>query len=380
MSKFVPSLLTAAWAALSLPMVHGDDTLAADPVAAKASPTAPATTAPTPQRVYENTLTPIPNPAPILADHPGYVEPIRETARFEAPPLVQEEGADLSVRAWRFSYNARGIIEIPNHLRSDRTAVVVVHPWGIDDGQGWITPQPAGAAFQCTPAKNAIVLKHGGDLIDPLLRSLRPKVKSIVYSLPGTEDSIRKKIYRSVRSRPSDTDRVQGAAELKAKLAGFRYEGEPLPKEITVSTETPVRDYFKQFRGLDAGPKYDPEGFWKLPIPVMTTITVAPDDVVIYDAEGYELLKTFLKEQGVRHVLLAGYNTDMCICSTTAGYENLRKDFDVFLVGDATIATFPAHPTPRFATTAAVSFAALDLLITQASWIAPIPARTAAKP
>lgn len=380
MSNWIRSFLIVGALAPCVSRAQADENLAAAPTAAKASPPTAKATEPVPQRVYENTLTPIPNPTPILADHPDYVEPIRETVRFEAPPLVQDEGADLSVRAWRFSYNARGIIEIPNHLRSDRTAVVVVHPWGIDDGQGWITPQPAGAAFQCTPAKNAIVLKHGGDLIDPLLKSLRPKVKSIVYSLPGTEDPIRKKIYRSVRSRPSDTDRVQGAAELKAKLAGFRYEGEPLPKEITVSTETPVRDYFKQFRGLDAGPKYDPEGFWKLPIPVMTTITVAPDDVVIYDAEGYELLKTFLKEQGVRHVLLAGYNTDMCICSTTAGYENLRKDFDVFLVGDATIATFPAHPTPRFATTAAVSFAALDLLITQASWITPIPARTAAKP
>ena len=380
MSNWIRSLLIVCALAPGLSRAEADEKLAAAPTPAKTSAPAPATTAPAPQRVYENRLTLIPNPSPILADHPDYVEPIRETARFEAPPLVDEEGADLSVRAWRFSYNARGIIEIPNHLRSDHTAVVVVHPWGIDDGQGWITPQPAGAAFQCTPAKNAIVLKHGGDLIDPLLKSLRPKVKSIVYSLPGTEDPIRRKLYRSVRTRPSDTDRTEGAAELKAKLAGFRYEGEPLPKEITVSTETPVRDYFKQFRGLDAGPKYDPEGFWKLPIPVMTTIAVAPDDVVIYDAEGYELLKTFLKEQGVRHVLLAGYNTDMCICSTTAGYENLRKDFDVFLVGDATIATFPAHPTPRFATTAAVSFAALDLLITQASWIAPIPAKTAAKP
>ena len=58
-------------------------------------------------------------------------------------------------------------------------------------------------------------------------------------------------------------------------------------------------------------------------------------------------------------MLLAGYNTDMCVCSTTAGYKNLAQDFDVFLVGDATIATFPAQPTPRFATTTAVCFAAL---------------------
>lgn len=353
---------------------------AEEPAAVTSGPAAASGPVAAPQRVYENRLTPIPNPAPILADHPDYVEPIRETARFEAPPLVQDDGADLSVRAWRFSYNARGIIEIPNRLRAERTAVVVVHPWGIDDGQGWITPQPAGAAFQCTPVKNAIVLKHGGDVIDPLLKAMRPRVKSVVYSLPGTEDPIRKKLYRSVRGRPSDADRAEGAVALKVKLANFRYEGEPLPREISVSTETPVRDYFRSFRGLDAGPKYDPDGFWKLPIPVMNTIAVAPNDVVIYDAEGYDLLKNYLKEQGIRHVLLAGYNTDMCICSTTAGYENLRKDFDVFLVGDATIATFPAHPTPRFATTAAVSFAALDLLITQASWITPLAPADKARP
>ena len=59
----------------------------------------------------------------------------------------------------------------------------------------------------------------------------------------------------------------------------------------------------------------------------------------------------------------------MCVCSTTAGYKNLSQDFDVFLVGDATIATFPGNPSPRFATNASVSYAVLDLLITQSSWI-----------
>ena len=97
----------------------------------------------------------------------------------------------------------------------------------------------------------------------------------------------------------------------------------------------------------------------------MKSIEVDPRDVVIYDGEGYPALRDFLKKQGVRHVLLAGYNTDMCVCSTTAGYKNLSQDFDVFLVGDATIATFPAQPTPRFATTSAVCFAALNLFITQ---------------
>ena len=68
----------------------------------------------------------------------------------------------------------------------------------------------------------------------------------------------------------------------------------------------------------------------------------------------------------------------MCFCRTTAGYENLSKDFNVFLVGDATLATFPANHSPRFATNAAISFAALNHLITQVSWVKLDERRTAA--
>ena len=39
------------------------------------------------------------------------------------------------------------------------------------------------------------------------------------------------------------------------------------------------------------------------------------------------------------------------------------------LVGDATLATFPSNDTPRFTTNAHISYAALDHLITQISWI-----------
>jgi hypothetical protein len=323
-------------------------------------------------RIYENRLRPITNARPILADYPRFVEPVREVARFEAPMLIDDPGADLEVRAWRFSYNARGIIEVPNRLRSDRTAVIVVHPWGIDDGQGWRTPEPAGVAFQCTPAKNKIVLDHAATVINPFLKSFRNKVRLVAYSLPGMEDPIRKKIYRSFRGQPRASDREQGRLELKAKLASFAYKGQGIPASLTVAGETLTIDYFNQFPGLDSGPAYEGPGFWELPIPVMKPIDVDLSDVAIYDGEGYPALRNFLKSQGVRHVLLAGYNTDMCVCSTTAGYKNLGRDFDVFLVGDATIATFPAQPGPQVATTASVCFAALNLFITQVTWVHPV--------
>jgi nicotinamidase-related amidase len=130
-----------------------------------------------------------------------------------------------------------------------------------------------------------------------------------------------------------------------------------------------VRDYFRQFPGLDAGARYNGDGFWKLPIPVSTAVSVDPQDVVIYDAEGYGPLRDFLKKSGVKHVLLTGYATDMCYCRTTAGYENLSKDFNVFLVADASLATFPANKSPRMAVNAAISFAALNQLITQVTWV-----------
>lgn len=322
-----------------------------------------------PARTYENRLVRLADPQPLLADYPEFVEPVRESVRYEAPLLVDDEQADLEVRAWRFSYNARGIIEMPNRLRAAETAVIMVHPWGIDDGQGWKTPEPAGAADFCMPEKNHLAGRHTSEVIRPLLDRLRGKAAFIMYSLPGEEDPIRRKLYRSFTGRPSEDQRREGARELKQKLAGFAYQGQPLPPTISLSRETPVIDYFRQFSGLDAGPRYNNAGFWDLPIPVSRDVAMHPDDVVIYDSPGYPPLKEFLQKQGVRHVLLTGYATDMCFCRTTAGYENLSKDFNVFLVGDATLATFPANSTPRYATNAHISFASLKHLITQTSWI-----------
>jgi hypothetical protein len=331
-------------------------------------------------RRYANTLTPIENPAPLLADYPEFIEPVVELRRFEAPLLVDDEGADLEVRAWRFSYNARGIIEMPNRLRSKETAVIMVHPWGIDDGQGWRTPQPAGVADFCTEEKNHLAGRHTREVIDPFLKKLRGRAALILYSLIGRKDDLRPKMYRTFSARPSVAERAAATKAVREKLAAFDYKGEPLPAELKLSADKPVIDYFRQFPGLDAGPRFNNKGFWDLPVPVTSDITVYPDDVLIFDVEGYKPLKEFLEANGIRHVLLVGYATDMCFCRTTAGYENLSKDFNVFLVGDATLATYPANSTPRCATNAHISFASLNQLVTQVSWVRFSDEKTAAAP
>ena len=155
-----------------------------------------------------------------------FIEPIRETVRWEAPAIVEDEQADLHVRAWRFSYNARGIIEMPNHLRAKETAVIMVHPWGIDDGQGWRTPEPAGVCDFCTIEKNHLAARHTSEVIDPLLKRLRSRVGFVMYSLPGSRDPIREKLYRSFTYNPTAVERKQAGELLKKKLNDFDYRGE----------------------------------------------------------------------------------------------------------------------------------------------------------
>lgn len=204
-------------------------------------------------RTYQNQLRRIENAKPLLADYPEYFEPIQEEAHFEAAAIVNDEGADLHVRAWRFSYNARGIIEMPNHLRAAETAVIMVHPWAIDDEWGWRSPQPNGVADFCTPTKNAVAATHTKEVVDPFLKRLRGKAACVMYSLPGPADPVRTKIYRSFSRVPTAVEREAGEKELRQVLADFDYTGEPLPETLTLGNETPVIDYFKQFPGLDSG-------------------------------------------------------------------------------------------------------------------------------
>lgn len=61
---------------------------------------------------------------------------------------------------------------------------------------------------------------------------------------------------------------------------------------------------------------------------------------IFYDEMGYRKLKKSLKLRGISNVLLMGYSLDECVISTSAGYLNLKKDFNTFLFSDMTLSNF----------------------------------------
>ena len=50
-------------------------------------------------------------------------------------------------------------------------------------------------------------------------------------------------------------------------------------------------------------------------------------------------------------------------------YKRMRPGDPPTLVADASLATFPANTSPRFAVNASISFASLKQLVTQVSWV-----------
>ena len=338
---------------------------------------------------YNNTLEKIKEPLPLLADYPKYVEPLKYERRYLAPPVVCEEDGELLVRSWRYWYNARGIVEMENRLLARATAIVNVHPWGVDDGHGLKTPEPAGCAFFCTPEKNTLGLQHVQDVLNPFLRRLRRHVALVAHSLPGVEDEIRNLLYPSIPKTPESppdcggaegiplnspsltggADLERGEKQLAELLCQHKFDGNPLIQQLTLDANLPLKSYFEQTPSTDAGDYYNGAGFWQLPMPLVKCLELGPNDLVFYDGEGYPKVRDHLKERGVRHILLTGYCTDMCVISTTCGYNNLSQDFNLFLVGDATLATYPASTTPKYATQVALANAALRQMITQVNWV-----------
>ena len=318
---------------------------------------------------YANRLTPIKSGPAILADYPEFIEPLQCERRFMAPALVDERDADLRVRTWRYSYNARGIVEMENRLRAKAAAGVMVHPWGIDDAEGLKTPEPAGASFFGFLKKNLIALEHMKKVVTPFLDRIRGKVSLIGYSLPGVEDQIRKMLYASISTSPSALNVPEGRRQLRELLDNWQFKGDGLIPELELDPDAPVSSYFSKAPSTQTCPRYDRDFRLRLPMPLSAGIRHAPEDLVFYDEEGYPKVRDFLKGRGIRHILLFGYATDMCLIRTTCGYQNFCRDFNVFIVGDATLATFPGSATPRFATQTALANAALSQLITQVGWV-----------
>ncbi len=303
----------------------------------------------------------------LFKDWPEYVQPLKQDYVYTAPELINDPGADLLVKAFRYSYNARGVVIVPNKLNGKNTAIIVVHPWGVDDNLGYSPPEPAGIALFCTPEKNKVYQKHVKDVLVPFLDAMRDHVRFVGYSLTGTEDEIRKTMYKSIDNKTINTK--SGLEKFKAFKNSKNLMGKPVIRDFKLSRgRRTLLEYFNIFVSTDSSSHYNGE-FWEVPMPMASAIKPGENDFVIYDGDGYPKLRDYLVSQGIKNILLCGYATDMCLVSTTAGYMNLRNDFNVFIVGDATLATFPAQDTPAYATAVALTNASLSNFVTQISWI-----------
>lgn len=170
---------------------------------------------------------------------------------------------------------------------------------GIDDGQGWRTPQPAGVCDMCTEEKNALAGQHTVQVVNPLVGRLRDVGCAVVYSMRGRTHPITDRLYRTLHTvPPSAADRDTARLELNAALQSFDYDGhDSIPTELDLSQNSPVSDYFRQFPGLDAGPAYNGEGFWELPVPVVKYLEVHNNDVVCWDEQVSPQMQTTLTRQ-----------------------------------------------------------------------------------
>ena len=112
----------------------------------------------------------------------------------------------------------------------------------------------------------------------------------------GGTHPITDRLYRTLHADlPSAAERDAARAELTAALRAFEYDGhDTIPSELELSQESPVKDYFAQFPGLDAGPGYNGEGFWELPVPVVKYLQVHENDVVCWDEQ--------VRRQGKQHL------------------------------------------------------------------------------
>ncbi len=150
----------------------------------------------------------------------------------------RRRGADLHVRAWRFSYNARGIIEMPNRLIGQDGASSWCIPGASTTARAGARPSPPAPPTFAPIEKNHLAGRHTREVIDPFLKSLRGKVSLVMYSLPGSEDPIRHKLYRSFTHRPDDSRAQRRRTRVGRQAERFRlFAASRCPSRVTLSSE-----------------------------------------------------------------------------------------------------------------------------------------------
>jgi hypothetical protein len=258
---------------------------------------------------------------------------------YLAKPLIND--GNLIVDSWRYSYNLRGIIRMENSLNPKKTALLVVHPLAIDDGSGLITPNPNGAIHFGTSKKNKVANDVIKKVTNPFLNQYRGKVSKICIDLQGREDGLRNKTYPSISNKGKIINKTSKI--LLRNITKNKFKGNSIEKKLLLNKNFILTDYFKKFPSLNAGSRYN-GGFEKISFPVNQNLEVCEDDIVFYDGDGWNKSLKYLKMIGVKHILAIGFSMDVCL---RRRIDYLKKHFNIIIVSDASLATFPGPNNPN---------------------------------
>ena len=266
-----------------------------------------------------NRLTPIQEPKPLLADRPEIRRAGPRACTLEAPAWWTTERADLHVRAWRWSYNARGIIEMPHHLRAKRP------PWSWFIRRASMMVRVEHRSRRAWPtlhaAKNHRRPPHAR-VIQPVPQS--PFKVAFVMYLPSDEKARCASSRRSFNHTPSG-QASRRCWELRRKLTSFHLSRRAAPATLQLLSRQAGGHYFQAIPGPDAGRATTTPAFGTCRSPSRATSTCTRT-ASWSKTPRLEPLKKFLLQHGVRHILLTGYATDMCFARTCAGPSRERVE------------------------------------------------------
>ncbi len=302
-----------------------------------------------------------------LNHYPPYFDSIVLENSISGAPIILKDSSMLSIRAMRYSYNFRSMIIHDINIDPQETALIVIHPIDIDNGE-ISTVMPLGAYFMGTPSKNTIASKHMKEVLNPFIQKMRKQLKKIIFIMPFYSKTDLVKLY----SMKGDT--YQGIDsnylnEYLLKINKYNYEGIDTHLPLILKGRSILNSYFNEFPGLMLNNTKNNIEFSKLPFRINRDIILSEGDLILFDDMSLESFDSLLLSMDIKNLIYSGYAMDLCVKKLNQGYEKTAPLYNIFVCIDAGLTTFPGDDgLNKYNTVNALNTSFL-YFITQIGWI-----------